>query len=171
MATAPAILFRALSLFAALFVFHLTPAQAQNDKETRALYGQLFEIMSKTTAANARDQVSKCEAMRQQMKGVPTLSDPQRLDFESLVERCIVVAMNRGEFSDKTGDQCAHQYARAEKLAAAIDGWLKEPTHGGQDLASRGRELDTIGDNGKLLGCKSDYGAFAKTVAATHARK
>ena len=171
MVTDTTTLFRTLSILAALFLLHVTPAQAQKSEIAPALYNQLFEVMSKISADTARAAARKCTAFGQQLKSLPTLSEPVRLDLESIVERCIVVAMNKGGFSDETGDQCAHQRARIQKLAAAIDGWLKEPVSGGQNLASRGRELDNTIDNAKLLGCNGDYGVFAGTVAAAKAQK
>lgn len=162
---------RTLSIFAALFLLHATPGEAQKSDLAPALYNQVFEVMSKISADTARAGARKCNTIGQQLKSMRILSEPLRLDLESLVERCIVVAMNKGGFSDETGNQCTHQRARIQKLAAAIDGWLKEPERGGQDLASRGRELDTTIHNAELLGCKGDYGVFAGTVAATKALK
>lgn len=169
METVPMKLVRTFLILAAL-VLCGWPAQAEVPEAAKNVYVQLFEVMRNGKAETARSDASRCAAIGENLRSVQGLVESTRLDLEALVERCIFLAMNYGEFSDKTGDQCSHHLAYVKKLAAALESLMKEPDHGGQDLKSRAGELEQSAHNGELIGCKNDYKGFADIVAAAKAQ-
>ena len=153
---------------AMLVVPNVRLAEAQESIGQGPFFDQIFMNMV-LVQQDPRGAANKCAALLEPLKSLEGVSEPHRLYLESEIEHCIYLAMNQGEFSDGTGDQCSHHYASATKFAAAMDGWIKEPNAGGHDMAKFADNLEIVVRNGELMGCKGDYSVLAATLAAARA--
>ncbi len=156
---------------AALFISFASPMQAEDSSPADTFMGETFNIMGSLTDSNAHDVISQCRAKDATLSSLQGVTEPMRLYFGSMIERCIYIAMNSGGFKDDGGDQCTHHMARAKKLAGAIEGWLKSPEKNTPSVSQLGSELENHSHNGELIGCKGDYTVFDATIKAAKAAK
>jgi uncharacterized surface protein with fasciclin (FAS1) repeats len=83
------------------------------------------EILAATAAItpeNAKESVATCNGFGQKMVETQGLSDVENNYYPAIIEACLAVATEKGNFTDEYGgDACSHLYGYAESLHAAIE--------------------------------------------------
>lgn len=158
-------------LYALVFALLLSPhkASAQASQQAQDFMSEMIAITNDISEETAKEQAAKCVAMGDKLKTMQDLIPPQRLYFEAEVERCLFHAMNNGNFSDATGDQCSHHIDYASKLAQVVEQGLKVPGLEGEYMANFASQMESAISIGQQLGCKHDYAQYAKIQEAAAA--
>lgn len=105
---------------------HIAPASAQSEADWNVILREamLQEIVDTAALNNdpgtARQGYDKCLDISKRLAARTDVLALQRLFLEAMISRCISHAMFNGQFSDDTGDACAHEYGGATKLVQAL---------------------------------------------------
>ncbi|MFN0193855.1 MAG: hypothetical protein ACKVP5_18090 [Aestuariivirga sp.] len=157
-------------LKAAIAAFTITvcavlPARAQSTEADFRFLHEITEVINFVRPETAREAHAKCLALSKRLKGMTGVSAVQRLYFEAEIENCMSYAMNNGDFSDETGDQCSHHYAFATKLAQVIKDGRGPQGIDPYLMGEFANRLKTATSMGPATGCTSDYSILAPAIA------
>lgn len=141
------------------------PANAQATEADMRFLHEITEVISFVRPETAREAHTKCVALSKRLEGMTGVSAVQRLYFESEIENCMSYAMNNGDFSDETGDQCSHHYAYATKLAQVIRDGRGPQGIDPYLMGEFANRLKTATRMGPATGCTSDYSILAPAIA------
>ena len=81
---------------------------------------EIVEAINSVSEKTAHEAHAKCLAISKKLADRKDVVDIQRLYFEGMISSCISYAMNNGQYSDETGDQCSHQFDYASKLNQVV---------------------------------------------------
>ena len=103
-----------------LLVAPVWPAGAQTSEADWAFLLEINEVTNSIDKETARQARAQCATLGKRLESMEIASSLQRLYFEAEIDHCVFYAMNNGEFSDETGDQCSYHYSYATKLAKVV---------------------------------------------------
>ena len=135
-----------------------TAARAQSEGG----YDLLLEIVAainSVSEATAREAHARCLGISKKLADRKDIADIQRLYFEGMISSCVSYAMNNGQYSDDTGDQCSHQFAYAAKLNQVVKMGKDKPEFAAQ-LPNIKDTLDGAIRSGQSVNCKQDFEAL-----------
>jgi hypothetical protein len=96
-----------------------TAARAQSEGGYD-LFVVVIEAINSVTVENAREAHAKCLGASKEAADRKDLDDFQRLYLEAKISKCISYAMNKGRYSDATGDACSHMFGYATKMNQTV---------------------------------------------------
>ena len=135
-----------------------TTARAQSEGG----YDLLLEIVAAINSVSeetAREAHARCLDISKKLADRKDIADIQRLYFEGMISSCISYAMNNGQYSDATGDQCSHQFAYAAKLNQVVKLGATKPEFAAQ-LPNIKDTLDGAIRSGQSVNCEQDFEAL-----------
>lgn len=141
-----------------------SPAAAQAADEDFQLLNRIFEASNSVSPETAREAQAACVAIGKEIDARTEMIEVQRLSLKAEVESCISYAMNNGQYSDETGDQCSHHMAFATLLTQAfqaaqgMEGIFPEQFEDVRNRLQRASEL------GPQMGCTGDYAALLASL-------
>ena len=144
---------------AALFAAGLPASVCGAQDSDFALFSQINDAINNVSQETARESHAECLEIGKKVAARGGMSPLMRLYFESQVESCIAYAMNNGDYTDESGDQCSHQYAHASKLAQLIEQAGSHEVYASQLPEYRGM-LESAVRLGEGMKCTQDFGAF-----------
>jgi hypothetical protein len=146
-----------------------TEAVAQATEEDWQLLVRLVEASNSVSAETAREAHKECVAIGKEIAARKDMDPTQRLYFESEVESCIAYAMNNGQFSDETGDECSHHFRFAQLLRDSIQSAQNKPGLVQEQFDVMRDRLQRASELGPDMGCKGDYEGLIASLPATDA--
>lgn len=135
-----------------------TPARAQSE-DGYDLLVEIIEAINSVSVETAREAHAKCLGISKKLADRKDIADIQRLYFEAMISSCISYAMNNGQYSDATGDQCSHQFAYATKLNQVVKMGEAKPEFAAQ-LPNIKDTLDGAIRSGQSVDCEQDFEAL-----------
>ena len=154
-------------VLASLFAFWIgilaaAPSQAQvdNDAYMELLY-EVAEIVNKVNQDTARESHQACMTYLRKIDGLADLDDLQRTYLRAQAAGCIAYAMNNGEFSDATGDQCSWQHDYAKLLVETLAVPNDRPGVAEAKATIQG-DLEQAIRTAGMMNCKQDFEALNK---------
>jgi hypothetical protein len=96
-----------------------TTARAQSEGGYDLLV-ETVEANNSVSVETAREAHAKCLAISKRLADRKDIADIRRLYYEAMISKCISYAMNNGQYSDSTGDQCSHDFDYATKLNQVV---------------------------------------------------
>ncbi len=155
-----------LALTAGLLV---SPAAAQGSDEDWQLLNRIFDASNSVSPTTAREAQAKCVAIGREIDARPDMIEMQRLTLQAEVESCIAYAMNNGQYSDETGDQCSHHMAFARLLTASIQAAQGVEGVSKEQFEEARYRLQGAVQRGPQMGCSGDYAALLASLPAEDA--
>jgi hypothetical protein len=118
---------------------------------------QIFNATSAIEATQSEDWVRMCRSFEDGVAQRETLHDVERAYFGAMIENCIATAMDRGSYSDESGDACVHHHAFASKLLEALlfDQGMSFFSDDYREYVKE--ELKVAIRQGPGMGCTQDY--------------
>jgi hypothetical protein len=141
------------------------PLRAQPTEADARFLQDIWAVIGFVSKETAREAHGKCVALSERLKAMTGVDSVQRLYFEAEIENCISYAMNNGDFSDATGDQCTYHFSYATKLAKVIEDGRGKPGFTSDLMYALGDRLRTATSIGPGTGCRSDYSVFQPAIA------
>lgn len=141
---------------------HIAPASAQSEADWNVILREamLQEIVDTAALNNdpgtARQGYDKCLDISKRLAARTDVLALQRLFLEAMISRCISHAMFNGQFSDDTGDACAHEYGGATKLVQALAEARNRPELGEALYTFTDALYQAIGA-GATMDCEQDF--------------
>lgn len=120
---------------------------------------EIVEAINSVSEETAREAHAKCLGISKKLADRKDIADIQRLYFEGMISSCISYAMNNGQYSDATGDQCSHQFAYAAKLNQVVKMGEAKPEFAAQ-LPNIKDTLDGAIRSGQSVDCPQDFEAL-----------
>ncbi len=134
------------------------PARAEGEADWQMLQ-EIMEASNSVSEETAREAHKTCLDIGARLAQRSDVVEAQRLYFEALIESCVAYAMNNGNYSDASGDQCSHQFAYASKLRRVHDMQKDQPDMA--DLvASIGEQLGSAIHMADSLRCTQDFASL-----------
>jgi hypothetical protein len=96
-----------------------TAARAQSEGGYDLLV-ETVEAINSVSVETAREAHAKCLGISKKLVDRKDIADIRRLYYEAMISKCISYAMNNGQYSDSTGDQCSHEFDYASKLNQVV---------------------------------------------------
>lgn len=139
-----------------------TASRAQVDNDTyMALLYEVSEIVNGVSEKTARDSHQACVNYVGKIDGMAQLDNLQRSYLRAQGAGCIAYAMNNGQFSDATGDQCSWQYDYAELLVETL-AITKTRSELADVQETIRNDLDQAIRTAGMISCKQDFEALNK---------
>lgn len=113
---------------------------------------EIVEAINSVSEKTAREAHAKCIGISKKLADHKDIADIQRLYFEGMISSCISYAMNNGQYSDDTGDQCSHQFDYASKLNQVVKMGATKPEFAAQ-LPNIKDTLDGAIRSGQSVDC------------------
>jgi hypothetical protein len=135
-----------------------TAARAQSEGGYDLLL-EIVEAINSVSEETAREAHAKCLGISKKLADRKDIADIQRLYFEGMILSCISYAMNNGQFSDATGDQCSHQFDYASKLSQVVKLGEGKPEFAAQ-LPNIKDTLDGAIRSDQSVNCPQDFEAL-----------
>lgn len=132
-------------------------AEKQPPESPFKLWDDISGASRSITPDNARDIHKQCLTLSGQIAAKSPLPAGEQLFYEGLVEDCIARAMVVGNYSDETGDGCAHHFRFAQKYAEGAKAAKAEPGLPPMFAEIMKGELEAAKRQGPGMGCKQHY--------------
>lgn len=165
--------FNKLAAFAAVLTIaasiHASQAMAQASEEDWQLFNRIAEASNTIGPETAREGHKLCVELGKEIAARTDMPAAQRLYFEAEIESCIAYAMNNGQYSDETGDECSHHFLSARLMAEAIKAAQDMPGVAQEWFTNLRDRLQRASELGPQLGCKGDYAELLASLPAADA--
>jgi DNA-binding GntR family transcriptional regulator len=125
-----------------------------------ALWQQIVDTQSAITDQTARDGQKACLSFAAKIAEKLGRPVAERAFLEAQIANCISVAMEKGKYSDETGDLCVHHHRYASKLFEAVQASKDDRAYAAMLGPIIAEELKLALEQGPAMGCKQDYGAL-----------
>lgn len=158
----------AVALFAATAAFS-TPASAQSSDADFQFLNRIYDVSNSVDEDTAREAFKSCQDLGKELAARQDMEAAVKFYFEAEIESCLSYAMSHGEFTDVTGDECAHHFAAAEKFAAAILAAQNKAGVQQEQLTNLRERLQRLSEIAPQRGCTGDYAKLIQSLPATDA--
>lgn len=130
-------------------------AQSQPEHDL-ALLDEISAAISQLSAENAKQTQSDCSDVLEKIGKKPGRPEAERLYLEANVANCVSMAMERGGYSDATGDACSHLHDYANRLVQAEAASQNDFLYASFGEMFRS-EADAAIEHAAKLGCSQDF--------------
>ena len=135
-----------------------TTARAQSSDGYDVLL-EIVEAINSVSEETAREAQAKCLGISKKLADRKDIADIRRLYYEAMISKCISYAMNNGQYSDATGDECSHQFDYATKLNHVVKMGEGKPESAGA-MPGFKSNLDTAIVSAQSVDCPQDFEAL-----------
>lgn len=156
----------ALALSFAAFFF---PAAAQSSDTDFQFLNRIYEVSNSVDDDTAQQAFKSCHDLGKELAARTDMEAAVKLNFEAEIESCLSYAMSHGEFTDESGDECAHHFAAAEKFTAAILTAHNKAGVRQEQLTNLRERLHRLSETGPQRGCTGDYAKLIQSLPAADA--
>ncbi len=120
---------------------------------------EIVETINSVSVETAREAHAKCLGISKKLADRKDIAEIRRFYYEAMISKCISYAMNNGQYSDSTGDQCSHEFDYATKLNQVVKMGEGKPEFAGA-MPGFKSNLDAAIISAQSVDCPQDFEAL-----------